>query len=175
MRAVPRGRTEVFIAKYGTEANELVFKAAFMAYRRKQRGDASWTKHEQETAMKNQGPGSPDLAILSFNSFHDRSIASLSTTRSKPVKFPQLKYPLAEHEQENGREEELCLQEVEHIIDSWHCLWLVSFSNQIRAREAIIVLLQGLQAITESRGICLNVDEVQTGFGTTGKFWGHEH
>ncbi|KAE8133229.1 pyridoxal phosphate-dependent transferase [Aspergillus pseudotamarii] len=100
MRAAPPGCTQVFTAQSGSEANELAFKAAFMAYRRKQRGVAPWSEHEQESAMRDQTPGSPDLAILSFeNSFHGRGFASLSTTCSKPR----------------------CLHEIEHVIDSWHC------------------------------------------------------
>jgi 4-aminobutyrate aminotransferase/(S)-3-amino-2-methylpropionate transaminase len=106
-----------------------------MAYRRQQRASSPWTDYEKETAMKNQAPGSPDLAILSFrNSFHGRSFGSLSITRSKPVHevdipafkwlqatFPWLKYPLDSHVQENAEEEQRCLQEVENIMSSWHC------------------------------------------------------
>ncbi|KAE8309670.1 aminotransferase class-III [Aspergillus transmontanensis] len=135
MRAAPRGCTQVFTAQSGSEAKELAYKAAFMVYRRKQRGDAPWSEHKQESVMKNQAPRSPDLAILSFkNSFHSRGIASLSATRSKPVhkidipsfewhqaSFPWLKYPLEEHEQEDRREEGRCLPEIEHIVDSWRC------------------------------------------------------
>ncbi|KAE8328314.1 aminotransferase class-III [Aspergillus sergii] len=133
MRAAPHGCTQVFTAQSGSEANELAYKAAFMVYRRKQRGDAPRSEHKQESVVKNQAPRFPDLAILSSkNSFHSRRIASLSTTHSKPVhkidipffewpqaSFPQLKYPLEEHEQEDRREEERCLQEIEHIVDSW--------------------------------------------------------
>lgn len=32
-----------------------------------------------------------------------------------------------------------------------------------------------LRAITKRHGVALIVDEVQTGVGATGKFWGHEH
>jgi 4-aminobutyrate aminotransferase len=35
--------------------------------------------------------------------------------------------------------------------------------------------LQGLRARCDEHGILLVVDEVQTGFGRTGRFWGHEH
>ncbi|OAQ82046.1 4-aminobutyrate aminotransferase [Purpureocillium lilacinum] len=34
---------------------------------------------------------------------------------------------------------------------------------------------QGLRKLTKKYGIILIVDEVQTGFGATGKFWAHEH
>ena len=42
-------------------------------------------------------------------------------------------------------------------------------------RAALPGCTQGLQAITKARGTYLIVDDVQTGFGGTGKFWGHEN
>ncbi|KAF5855239.1 4-aminobutyrate transaminase [Aspergillus alliaceus] len=170
MRVAPRGCTQVVTAQSGSEANELAFKAAFMAYRRNQRGDASCFK----------------------NSFHGRGFGSLSATRSKPVHkidipsfkwpqatFPQLKYPLEEHEQENRHEEKHCLQEIKHIIESWHCpvagIIVEPIQSEGGDNHASPEFFQYLQAITKAYGICLIVDEVQTGFGGTGKFWGHEH
>lgn len=193
MRAAPPGCTQVFTAQSGSEANDLAFKAAFMAYRRKQRAGSPWTEHEQSTCMKNQAPGSPDLAILSFrNSFHGRSFGSLSTTRSKPVHkldipafkwpqatFPQLKYPLATHAEENEREENRSLQEVENIISSWHCpvagIIVEPIQSEGGDNHASAAFFQKLQEITKAHDIVLIVDEVQTGFGATGKFWAHEH
>ena len=193
MRVAPKGYSEVFTAQSGSEANELAFKAAFMAYCRKKRGDAEVSTYEQETAMKNQAPGSPDLAILSFKgSFHGRSFASLSATRSKAVhkldipsfnwpqaSFPQLQYPLGVHVNENKSEENRCLQEVRNVISAWHIPVAAIIVEPIQSEggdnHASPQFFRGLQQITEELGICLIVDEVQTGFGATGKFWGHEH
>lgn len=88
MRASPPGMNQVFTASSGSEANECAYKAAFMYYGMKKRGgpDAPFTKEEIESVMKNQSPGSPNLAILSFETaFHGRMFGSLSTTRSKPI------------------------------------------------------------------------------------------
>lgn len=193
MRAAPLGCTQVFPAQSGSEANDLAFKAAFMAYRRQQRASDPWTEYEQVTAMKNQAPGSPDLAILSFrNSFHGRSFGSLSTTRSKPVHkldipafkwpqatFPQLRYPSEDHVQENAQEEQRCLQEVENIIYSWHCpvagIIVEPIQSEGGDNHASPAFFQRLQAIAKTHRISLIVDEVQTGFGATGKFWAHEY
>ncbi|KAJ5472385.1 Pyridoxal phosphate-dependent transferasemajor regionsubdomain 2 [Penicillium desertorum] len=174
MRAAPPGCTQVFPAQSGSEANDLAFKAAFMAYRQQQRAGSPWTECEQETAMKNQAPGSPDLAILSFrNSFHGRSFGMA------PGYFPLLKYPLEAHVQENAQEEERCLQEVENIISSWHCpvagIIVEPIQSEGGDNHASPAFFQKLQAITKAHGITLIVDEVQTGFGATGKFWAHEH
>jgi 4-aminobutyrate aminotransferase/(S)-3-amino-2-methylpropionate transaminase len=193
MRAAPPGCKQVFPAQSGSEANDLAFKAAFMAYRRQQRAGSPWTEDEQATAMKNQAPGSPDLAILSFrNSFHGRSFGSLSTTRSKPIHkvdipafkwpqatFPQIKYPLEAYVHENTREEERCLQEIENTISSWHCpvagIIVEPIQSEGGDNHASADFFQKLQAITKKHGITLIVDEVQTGFGATGRFWAHEH
>ena len=97
MRVAPKGCTQTFTVQSGSQANELAYKAAFMAFRRTQRGADPWSKRKVETVMKNQSPGSPDLAILSFkNSFHGHGFGSLSTTRSKPVykiDIPSFKWP----------------------------------------------------------------------------------
>ncbi|PLB45216.1 4-aminobutyrate aminotransferase [Aspergillus steynii IBT 23096] len=193
MRVAPRGCTQVFTAQSGSEANELAFKATFMAYQQRLRGSTPWSDHELESVMNNQGPGTPELAILSFkNSFHGRGFASLSATRSKPVHkmdipafkwpqatFPALKYPLDEHEEENKQEEARCLLEIKHIVDSWHCpvagIIVEPIQSEGGDNHASPQFFQELQAITKSRGMSLIVDEVQTGFGATGKFWAHEH
>ena len=69
-------------------ANEVAFKAAFMRYASKKRGGNSvpFTAEELTSCMKNQAPGSPEYSILSFEgSFHGRTFATLSATRSKEV------------------------------------------------------------------------------------------
>lgn len=130
----PGGLNRIFTAQSGSEANELAFKAAFMLYRRRERGEGvEWTDEEIKSCLNNAKPGSPDLAVLSFaNSFHGRGFGSLSTTRSKAVhkldipsfnwpqaEFPALKYPLDQHKDENEAEEKRCLEGVERLITSW--------------------------------------------------------
>ncbi|KAJ4147626.1 hypothetical protein LMH87_002138 [Akanthomyces muscarius] len=196
LRAAPPGLDKIFTAQSGSEANELAYKAAFMLYRRKQRGEAGspdWTPEEVSSCLDNAKPGSPDLAIMSFaNSFHGRGFGSLSTTRSKAVHkldipafnwpqapFPQLKYPLAKHAEANAAEEKRCLAKIEEIITSWHCpvagLIVEPIQSEGGDNHASPAFFQSLRALTSKLGVCLIADEVQTGFGATGKFWGHEH
>lgn len=136
LKVAPTGLNQIFTAQSGSEANELAYKAAFMLYRRRERGGASWSQEEMESCLKNSKPGSPELAIMSFkNSFHGRGLGSLSTTRSKAVhkldipafnwpqaSFPALKYPLDKHAAENAAEEKRCLEEVEALIKQWYVL-----------------------------------------------------
>ncbi|SPN99869.1 probable UGA1 - 4-aminobutyrate aminotransferase (GABA transaminase) [Cephalotrichum gorgonifer] len=194
LRVAPKGMNHIFTAMSGSEANELAYKASFMLYQRRLRGEGTeWTAEELSSCLDNTAPGSPDLAIMSFsNSFHGRGFGSLSTTRSKAVHkidipsfnwprapFPKLKYPLEEHVEENADEERHCLEEVERIITTWSSRVAAIIVEPIQSEggdnHASPAFFQGLRDLTKRLGIVMIVDEVQTGFGATGRFWGHEH
>lgn len=146
MKVAPTGLDNLMTTLCGSSANENAFKAAFMAYRARERNHAEFTQEELgaylpclftlsranalDSCMVNQKPGSPDLTILSFKSgFHGRLFGSLSATRSKAIhkvdipafdwpvaSFPQLQYPLEEFVKENEAEEKRCLDEYEQIL-----------------------------------------------------------
>ncbi|KAJ4313168.1 4-aminobutyrate transaminase [Fusarium piperis] len=194
LRVAPKGLDQVFTAQSGSEANELAYKAAFMLYRRRERGEGvEWSEEDLRSCMDNLKPGSPDLAIMSFtNSFHGRGLGSLSTTRSKAshkvdipafnwpkAPFPALKYPLEDHVEDNAAEEKRCLEAVEHLITTWYCPVAALIVEPIQSEggdnHASSAFFQGLRSITKKHNVVLIADEVQTGFGATGKFWGHEH
>lgn len=195
LKAAPKGLNQVFTAMAGSDANETAYKAAFMYYRQLERGgpEVEFTDEEILTAMNNKYPGSPQLSILSFKSaFHGRLFGSLSTTRSKPIhkmdipafdwpqaRFPQLKYPLEEHVQENAAEEKRCLEEVEHLIQTFHnpvaAVMVEPIQSEGGDNHASPAFFQGLRDITTRNKVLFIVDEVQTGVGATGKFWAHDH
>ncbi len=190
----PPGQDKVYTAMCGSCANETAYKAAFMYYRRKERGeDANFSAEELTSCMKNEAPGTPDMAIMSFtHAFHGRLFGALSTTRSKAihkldipgfkwpqVDFPELKYPLSENIQQNKEEESRCLAQVEATIKSWHCpvaaLVVEPIQSEGGDNHASNEFFQGLRSLTKRLNVLLIVDEVQTGVGATGKFWAHEH
>ncbi|EKV12862.1 4-aminobutyrate transaminase [Penicillium digitatum] len=195
LRAAPKGLDQVFTAMAGSDANETAYKAAFMYYRQLQRGgpEVEFTEEELLSTMNNQSPGSPQLSILSFKSaFHGRLFGSLSTTRSKAIHkldipafdwpqatFPQLKYPLEDHVQENAAEEQRCLAEVERLIKEFHNPVAAVIVEPIQSEggdnHASPAFFQGLRDITKRTNVLFIVDEVQTGVGATGKFWAHDH
>jgi 4-aminobutyrate aminotransferase/(S)-3-amino-2-methylpropionate transaminase len=166
-----------------------------MYYRQMQRGgpEVEFTEEEMLSTMNNAGPGSPQLSILSFKSaFHGRLFGSLSTTRSKAIHkldipafdwpqatFPQLKYPLEEHVQENAAEEQRCLAEVERLIKEFHnpvaAVMVEPIQSEGGDNHASPAFFQGLRDITKRTNVLFIVDEVQTGVGATGKFWAHDH
>ena len=195
LRAAPRGLNQVFTAMAGSEANELAYKAAFMYYRQRLRGGpgVEFTEEELKSTMENQGPGSPQLSILSFKSaFHGRLFGSLSTTRSKPIHkldipafdwpqatFPSLKYPLEENARENAQEEQRCLEETERLIKEYHnpvaAVMVEPIQSEGGDNHASPAFFRGLREITKRNNVLFIVDEVQTGVGATGKFWAHDH
>ncbi|CAI7676795.1 unnamed protein product [Penicillium pancosmium] len=195
LKAAPKGLNQVFTAMAGSDANETAYKAAFMYYRQLQRGgpNVEFTEEELLSTMNNQGPGSPQLSILSFKSaFHGRLFGSLSTTRSKAIHkldipafdwpqatFPTLKYPLEEHVQENAAEEKRCLEEVERLIKEYHnpvaAVMVEPIQSEGGDNHASPAFFQGLRDITKRTNVLFIVDEVQTGVGATGKFWAHDH
>lgn len=134
MKVAPKGMSNVFTVMCGSCANENAFKTAFMYKAAKQRGgqNADFSPEELSSCMKNQAPGSPDMAILSFTrGFHGRLFGSLTATASKAIHkvdipafdwpkapFPQLKYPLEENEAYNREVEAASLKEVEKIIQT---------------------------------------------------------
>lgn len=195
LKVAPKGQDKIWSGLSGADANELAFKAAFMWYQAKQRGGhaKAFSDEDNESVMKNQAPGSPDLAILSFKrAFHGRLFASASTTCSKPVhkldlpsfkwpkaEFPSYKYPLDKHEAENKAEDERCLKIVDEIYSSWAvpiaALLIEPIQSEGGDNHASPAFFQGLRDITLKHGSLLIIDEVQTGVGATGTFWAHEH
>jgi len=195
LRVAPKGLNQVVTATAGSDANELAYKAAFMWKRQQQRGgyDVDFSQEDIDSAMNNQAPGSPNMSILSFrHGFHGRLFGSLSTTRSKPIhkldipafdwpqaSFPMLKYPLEQHVEENAREEQRCLEEVEKLITTFHnppaAIIVEPIQSEGGDNHASPAFFKGLREITRKHEVLMIVDEVQTGVGATGKFWAHDH
>ncbi|XP_074033806.1 4-aminobutyrate aminotransferase, mitochondrial isoform X3 [Leptinotarsa decemlineata] len=181
----------------GSCSNENAFKNTFIAYKRKMRGeDADFTDEEKKTAMVNQPPGSAKLSILSFfGAFHGRTLGALSTTHSKAIHkldfpafdwpiahFPEYKYPLKENVRENQKEDEKCLAEVEDLMETYkkkNCPVAGVIVEPIQSEggdnHASPEFFQCLQKICKKHCAALIIDEVQTGCGSTGKMWCHEH
>ncbi|KAG7192083.1 4-aminobutyrate transaminase [Scheffersomyces spartinae] len=194
LKVAPKGQDKLWSGLSGADANELAFKAAFMWYQGKKRGyTTEFTDAENESVMKNQAPGSPELAILSFKrAFHGRLFASGSATCSKPIhkldfpsfnwpkaEYPEYKYPLSENEAYNKEEDKRCLTIVEDIFKSWAipiaALLVEPIQSEGGDNHGSAEFFQGLRDITLKYGAALIIDEVQTGVGATGKFWAHEH
>lgn len=191
----PKGLSHLFTAMCGSCANETAFKAVFMAYRARERGqDVSFSPEEMQTCMRNQSPGAPDLSILSFSkAFHGRLFGSLSATRSKAIHkidipafdwpvcpWPEVQYPLSEFEAENAKAEQDALHLVEQTITDWRSkapvagLIIEPIASEGGDQHASPAFFQGLRQLTQKMGVFMIVDEVQTGVGATGTMWAHD-
>lgn len=195
LKVAPRGLNQVFTAMAGSDANETAYKAAFMWRRAHDRGGrhVEFTEEEMNSAMSNQYPGASNLSILSFKtSFHGRLFGTLSTTRSKAIHkldipafdwpqatFPKLKYPLESHVEENRAIEQASLDEVEHLLTTFHnppaAVVVEPIQSEGGDNHASPDFFRRLRALTRKHNVLLIVDEVQTGVGATGRFWAHEH
>lgn len=194
LKVAPPGMDQVFTAMAGSDANETAYKAAFIWRRQQERGaQADFSPEELKSCMDNEAPGCPPLSILSFRSgFHGRLFGSLSTTRSKAIHkidipafdwpqatFPKLKYPLSQYAAENAAAETAAIQEVEHLITTYHAPPAAVVVEPIQSEggdnHASPNFFRMLRDVTKKHNVLLIVDEVQTGIGATGKFWAHEY
>jgi 4-aminobutyrate aminotransferase/(S)-3-amino-2-methylpropionate transaminase len=186
----------------GSSANENAFKAAIMAYRGNQRiaagiGPNDFTEEELRTCMINEQPGSPDLAVLSFDGgFHGRTMGCITATHSKAIHkidvptfnwptapFPRLEYPLADNVEHNRAEEERCIQAVIDILDARKAsatlgdvaaVIVEPIQSEGGDNHATPYFFKRLREVTAERGVFMIVDEVQTGVITSGHMWAHE-
>ncbi|XP_059164787.1 4-aminobutyrate aminotransferase, mitochondrial-like [Physella acuta] len=196
LSVAPPGLKQVQTMGCGACSIEHALKAAFMAFRRKQRGGKAPSKEELESSLYNTPPGNPTISALSFrNAFHGRTMGALALTHTKwshkldfpspdwPIApFPHLKYPLEEFAQENRREEDRCLAQVEELLSIYKkkgnpvaCIVIEPIQCEGGDNFASPQFFQGLQDISQKNEISFLIDEVQTGAGTTGKFWVHEY
>lgn len=196
LAVAPPGLSQVQTMGCGACSIEHALKAAFMAFRRKERGGKPPSKEELESSLWNKPPGNPSISVLSFkNAFHGRTMGALALTHTKwshkldfpspdwPIaSFPRLKYPLESFKEENKIEESRCLAEVEELLEVYQkrdnpvaCIAVEPIQCEGGDNFASPEFFQGLQDICRKNTIALLIDEVQTGAGTTGKFWVHEY
>ncbi|KAH8335268.1 hypothetical protein KR074_003378 [Drosophila pseudoananassae] len=191
----PKGLSKITTMMCGSCSNENAYKAIFIWYQNKLRGDSCPSEEEKKSTMKNKPPGSANLSILSFKgSFHGSTLGTLSTSHTNyihkldypafewPVaRFPKYKYPLDKNEAFNKKEDKDRLREVKELVGSSACKCPVAgiIVEPIQClggdNEASEEFFKGLQTICKEKEIAFLVDEVQTGGGITGKFWCHEH
>jgi 4-aminobutyrate aminotransferase / (S)-3-amino-2-methylpropionate transaminase len=182
----------------GSGANENAFKATFINFFKKNSASYLYTHQELEaTAINNSFPGSPNFSILSFNKgFHGRTLGCLSASRSKALHkinvpafdwpytdFPTLKYPLEKYEKENENEVDRCLYKVDNLLKEDRAKTRATIAGMIIEpvqaeggdNHAPNRFFRDLRNLAKDYGVTFIADEVQTGVGSTGKFWGHEH
>jgi 4-aminobutyrate aminotransferase/(S)-3-amino-2-methylpropionate transaminase len=179
----PNGLDKVILTcGCGSSSNELAYKIALL--RRSDRAENIRKLNLEDIANQEK------LTILSFwNGFHGRLGGTLATTRSKfihklgfssfdwPVApFPNLRYPLEEHAENNTNEEDRCLEELENILKS-HRNIAAMILEPAQAEGGDNWFSQryfsAIRKLASQYNVDFIVDEVQTGMAT-GRYWAHE-
>ncbi len=131
--------------------------------------------------------------VLHFKeAFHGRSGYTLSLTNTDPVKVkyfpkfewprvtnPKITFPLENHLDEVIKLEQRAIAEIKEAIknnpDDIAVLILEPIQCEGGDNFFRKEFFEELRNITNDNDILLMFDEVQTGFGLTGKFWAHEY
>ncbi|HVM54707.1 MAG TPA: aminotransferase class III-fold pyridoxal phosphate-dependent enzyme, partial [Acidimicrobiales bacterium] len=142
------GGGQLFFTNSGAEANECALKLA-----------------------RKFGGRGRHVVVSALGSFHGRTLATLAAT-GQPAKHEPFQ-PLPEgfrHVTWND------LDELERAIDpSVAAILLEPLQGEGGVNPATPAFLQGARALCDERGMLLMIDEVQTGFGRTGEWFGFEH
>jgi LysW-gamma-L-lysine/LysW-L-ornithine aminotransferase len=147
LTALAPGKMErVFLCNSGTEAIEAAFKfARYTTGRRK--------------------------IIATMRGFHGRTMGALSATWNKKYREPFMPLvPDFQHVPYNK------LERLEAAIDETTAAVILEVvQGEGGVYPGTAEYLQGAQALCQERGALLIIDEVQTGFGRTGKMFASEH
>jgi 4-aminobutyrate aminotransferase len=164
---LPPGLDALFFASAGTEAVEAAVRLA-----------------KQATGRTN--------VIVFQGSFHGRTAGALSMTTSKvairaglqPLMGGVFVAPFP-HPYRWGWDAEaateFCLRELDEVLatqtapDETAAMVVEPVQGEGGYIPATAGFLQGLREVCDRHGILLVLDEIQTGIGRTGRFWGHEH
>ncbi|WP_426572809.1 acetylornithine transaminase [Aquihabitans sp. McL0605] len=142
------GGGQVFFANSGGEANECALKLA-----------RKW------------GGRGKHVVISALGSFHGRTLATLHAT-GQPQKWEAFQ-PLPEgfrHVEWND------LDALESAIDpTVAAVLLEPVQGEGGVNPATAEYFQGVRRLCDERGLLFMVDEVQTGLGRTGRWFGHQH
>ena len=142
------GGGQVFFCNSGAEANEAALKLA----------------------RKWGGPGR-HVVVSAYGSFHGRTLATLHAT-GQPTKHEPYQ-PLPEGFRHVAWND---LEALEGAHDPTVVAVLV---EPVQGEAGVLVpdrdYLRGIRRLCDERGLLMIIDEVQTGLGRTGRWFGHQH
>lgn len=164
---MPAGIDTFFYASAGTEAVEASLRLVRQATRR------------------------PNVIVFQ-GGFHGRTMGSLSMTTSKTslraglqplmggVFVTPFPYPFR-YGWDEDTAVRFCLRELDHLLatqtapDETAAVYLEPVLGEGGYVPATAEFVQGVRERCDAHGMLLVVDEIQTGVGRTGRFWGHQH
>ena len=143
------GGGQVFLCNSGAEANECAIKLARKWGRRGRYG-----------------------VVSAYGSFHGRTLATLTAT-GQPSKHEPFQ-PLPDGFRYAAWDD---VDDVARQVDPTvvAAVLLEPLQGEGGVQPASAGFLRGVREICDERGVLLIVDEIQTGLGRTGRWWGFEH
>lgn len=148
----PKSLSKVFLINSGTEAVENAIK---FAYRKL----------------------GPLTGVSCRGAFHGRTLGGLTFTFSKPVQkknYPQLKHRRIKFCTEDGDPH---INDVEAAVKKGKTAFVITevIQGEGGYRIGSKKFIKNLRRVTKENDIPLIIDEIQTGLGRTGMWWGFEH
>ena len=143
------GGGQVFLCNSGTEANECAIKLA-----------RRWGGHGRHSI------------VSAYGSFHGRTLGSLAAT-GQPTKHEPFQ-PLPEGFRFAAWND---IDDVARQMDPTQvaAVLLEPLQGEGGVQPADPGFFREVRALCDERGVLLMVDEIQTGLGRTGRWWGFEH
>ncbi|CAM8642806.1 ArgD Ornithine/acetylornithine aminotransferase [Acidimicrobiia bacterium] len=146
------GGGQVFFTNSGAESIECAIKLA-----------RKWAKREH-------GPETFNI-VSAFGSFHGRTLAALHAT-GQPAKWQGFE-PLPEGFRHVAWNDLAAMADA--IDSSVAAVLLESVQGEGGVNPATAEYFEGVRRLCDERGILFMVDEIQTGLGRTGEWFGFEH
>ncbi len=135
-----------------------------------QNSGAEANEAAMKLARKHQGRGR-HVVVSAFRSFHGRTLATLAAT-GQPEKHEPFQ-PLPEGFRHAAWND---LDAFEAVLDpTVGAILLESLQGEGGINPADVDFLVGIRLLCDERGILLILDEVQTGLGRTGRWFGFHH
>ncbi|MGD9793332.1 MAG: aspartate aminotransferase family protein [Acidimicrobiia bacterium] len=142
------GGGQVFFCNSGAEANEAALKLA-----------RKW------------GGRGRHVVVSTYGSFHGRTLATLAAT-GQPAKHEPF-FPMPEGFRHVAYND---LEAVAAAIDpSVSAVFIETVQGEGGVIPATTDYVRGIRQLCDERGLLMIVDEIQTGLGRTGRWWGFEH
>jgi 4-aminobutyrate aminotransferase len=146
---------------------------------------------EASLRLARQATGRPNVIVFQ-GGFHGRTMGSLSMTTSRtslraglqPLMGGVVVAPFPywfRYGWDEATAVAFCLRELDHILttqtapDETAAIYIEPVLGEGGYVPASPEFVRGLRARCDAHGILLVADEIQTGIGRTGRFWGHEH
>lgn len=177
MEAAPTGLKQVHLAAGSSAdaANEAAISVALQAVAKRNGKQAS---NYFVLGFDNSHHGNSKVALSASSEAANQD--NLETFNWPKASYPQLRYPIAEHEHFNNAEEDRCLQEVEKLIHAKNSAGsvgaiIVEPISSINNQMATPRFYRGLRAMAQNHGLPFIVDETKTGIGASGKNWAYEY